>query len=99
MAYNSRENAWRDWIQRREKWPPHWQGVIYKAYRIWDSNIANFRYCVQPKNPEYDKFMEALSMVMPNDFLPIAPCPHLGPVAFDSIEDIDTWAKVLWRMR
>lgn len=84
-------------LQRnRFTWPKHWQVVIFKIHREQNVLAYTDRYIVLPTNPDYQKYVDEPA---PAGAFGEPPPMHLGPVVFDSMEDIDQWAAVAHRLR
>jgi len=95
---------WLAFQRNRFNWPKHWQVVIFKIHR--EQNVLDYtgRYLVLPSNPDYKQYLDEMEMswAAPQTTLRTFPEPppmHLGPVEFDSMEDIDKWAAVAHRLR
>jgi hypothetical protein len=90
-------------------WPKYWRAVIFKLDRHCDPATYEDKYVVWPRNPEYQKYCDAEDAItnaakfMTHKFgadgsvIAIPPL-HLDPAYFDSLEDIDQWAQVAYRI-
>lgn len=67
-------------------WPSHWRRSIYKIEQMHDWRTFRILYVVYPHNPEY---RHSLSRLI---------APFLDPIEFDTVEDVDQWARVLARI-
>lgn len=91
-------SKWMAFQRNRFSWPKHWQRVIYKIKKEFDVLQHKDRYFVLPSNPDYQTYlneMEPRPTSLPWD---PAPPQHLGVVEFDTMEDIDMWARVASRI-
>lgn len=90
---------WLAFERNRFSWPKHWQVVIFKVHKQYDDIYDIDRYVVLPANPEFQVYIASDPLTPEGKAFTEPPPMHLGPVEFDSMEDIDQWAKVAHRLR
>jgi hypothetical protein len=82
------------------QWPKYWRAVIFKIERRDDILTGTTTYMVLPRNPEYQKYVDETEkdcMVYGGVFRQPPPM-YLEAAKFDSIEEVDRWAQVAWRI-
>ena len=78
-------------------WPPHWKKSIFKL-DVHDNADGGRVYRVKPHNPDWRRYLDS-----EREFYGVAtrqtlPSPHLDSIDFDSVEDLNTWARVVSRL-
>ena len=103
-----REHAkWLAFQRSSYEWPKYWRAVIFKLDKRYDVLTDKHTYVVLPRNPEYEAYttkeeldlMHHIKAVDVDGIIKTLPPMHLGPAEFDSLEDIDQWAQVAWRIK
>lgn len=77
-------------------WPPHWQRVIYKIRVYKDPIWMGNKYTVLAKNPEHADYTRNVSVSDVRTILPPMYLPE--PMEFDTVEELDIWARVAARI-
>jgi hypothetical protein len=81
-------------------WPPYWRGTVNCVWVAWDVVSGQEVVNVLPVNPEYRKYLDSgtefADGVVRHWNKP--PPETLPPIVFDSLEDMDNWARMVYRM-
>ena len=81
------------------EWPPHWRGVVFKVKR--ERNVLTYQdvFIVTPRNPAYDEYLElSHSPAASQGHFTPAPSLTLDPISFDTLEEVDNWARICARL-
>jgi hypothetical protein len=76
-------------------WPPHWRRVIYKIMAYQHPLWMGKQYKVLARNPEYRRVME---LDLTSIRHPLPPMHLDEPMEFDTVEELDNWARVAARI-
>lgn len=80
------------------EWPKHWQRVIAKITRQYQTLEDRYVIWVRALNPEYLKYMNDRE-ARADDYLGRMPPRYLdGVLEFETVEDLDAWARVTDRI-
>ncbi|NVN99260.1 MAG: hypothetical protein HXX17_08050 [Geobacteraceae bacterium] len=95
------------WLAFQENsftWPKYWRAVIFKLQKVENVLDGTTKYLVLPRNPEYQKYVDDaeqgsfVATIQNGAFITLPPM-HLDVAEFDTLEDIDQWAQVAWRIK
>ena len=89
--------------QNSYTWPKYWRALVFKiSMHTYTSNDREY-FVVRPRNPDYQKYVDEESRHYggpgPLYRSSEAPPMSLDPIEFDTVDEIDRWAKVAWRIR
>lgn len=104
MAFDNKvfadEAKWLAFERNSFEWPKAWRAVIFKIKRFMNPIDCKEVYIVYPRNPDYQIYLDDIDVhaLKPGGLAQIPPM-HLGAVEFDTMDDINNWATVAWRIK